>query len=170
MSSYGEVDWSGSRVEEVRGETWIIDEQVHHEGDGLDGQFIVKANLLDNCLAVPGSTSYATNHACCMWVDCETGTQECFDYGSTAPLCASMCEYLASQATSQDCMARGAVAIRTSVHISGDNYDETRDFCVTLDQNGQSQDVVTLTREAGYFQIQSVSPGVTEVSPGQPCP
>ena len=170
MASYGDVNWGGSRIEEVRGETWIIDEKVHHDGDGLDGEFLVKANLLDNCLAVPGSTAYSVNHACCMWVDCEEGPQSCFDYGSSAPLCANMCEYLASQATSQDCLARGSVAIRTSVRISGDNFDETRDFCVTLAQNGDSQDVVTLTREAGYFQISAVSPGVTEVSPGQPCP
>jgi hypothetical protein len=170
MSAYGDLDWSGSRIEEVRGETWIVDEQVHHEGDGLDGQFRVTANLLDNCLAVPGSTEYSVNHACCMWIDCESpGPQACLDYGSTSPLCASSCLQMAG-VTSQDCLARGPVAIRTSVHIYGNNFDETRYFCVTLDQNGANQEVVTLNREAGYFQIDSVAAGVTEVNAGQTCP
>ena len=173
LNSYGTVYWDAARTETVRNETWVIDEQVHHEGTGTDGLFDVLSRLTDNCLAAPGSTDYSTNHACCQWVDCETYAQACYDFGgeNNSPVCAVECQYHASQATSQDCLKRGPSAIRTTVHIYGaEGFDETRHFCRILSTSGQVEKYVTLKREAGYFTIDSVAPGVTEVSAGQPCP
>lgn len=169
MDAYGDVSWGAGREEEVRGETWIVDEKIEHTGEGQDGTFTVRADLLDDCLAVPGSTSVAVNHGCCL-LDCDNGgAQACYPY-DPFPYCAASCDYFANTATSQDCLMRGPVPVKTSVRIWGGGYDETRYFCRTLQQSGDSTDVVTLQRSGGYFQITAVSPGVTEVAAGQACP
>jgi hypothetical protein len=168
MDAYGDVSWGSDRTEEVRGETWIINEKVEHVGEGQDGTFVVKADLIDDCLAVPGSTSVAVNHGCCI-LDCDNGgPQQCYPYGSY-PHCATECDYWANTATSQDCLMRGPAAIKTSVRIWGGSFDETRYFCTTLQQSGASSNIVTLDRQGGYFTIASVSPGVTEVDAATPC-
>ncbi len=172
MGAYGQVAWGGATVAEVRGEQWIIDEKIHHEGNGADGTFVVRADLIDDCLAVPGSTDPDVNHACCMWVDCESAVQACFDYGTTTPHCATSCEYFATVATSQDCLARGPVAIRTTVTVSTEAgaVVEQRHFCTVGNQSGAGSDVVSIDRQAGYFSIGAPTPGVVEVSAGQACP
>ena len=107
-----------------------------------------------------------------MWVDCESATQACFDYTSTAPHCATECEYHATVATSQDCLARGPVAIRTVATISSDagHIVEERHFCTIETQSGSGSDVVRIERVAGYFSVGSPGLGVVEVAPSEACP
>ncbi len=175
MGAYGDATWGSARTEEVRGETWIVDEQVTHDEPGQDASFSVKVNLLDDCLAVPGSTSYSANYGCCFAVDCDTAggnnpAQACYPYGSY-PHCATACEYFASQATSQDCLQRGPVTTRTRVRIyGGAGADEIHEFCTTLPASGASKSVVTLQRANGYFTIASIDPSAVEVAVGQACP
>jgi hypothetical protein len=168
LDSYGDVTWGAGREEDVRGETWIIDEKVEHQGSGQDGAFTIRADLLDDCLAVPGSTSAAVNNGCCL-LDCDNGgPQACYPYGSF-PHCPTECEYLAVSATSQDCLQRGPVNVRTTVRIWGGGYDETKVFCVTLNQSGAGADVLGVTRASGYFQFGAPGSGVTEIAANQTC-
>jgi hypothetical protein len=166
MGTFGSVGWGAGRQETVRGDVWVVDEKIVHSGVGQDGTFVARVDLLDDCLAVPGSTAYAVNHSCC-FMDCESMGQQCYPYGF-APICASECEFLASQATSQDCLMRGPITIRTTVTLSG-NGTEVRQFCTTLNSSGQAADVVSITRQGGAFTVGSVRPGSVEVQPGQPC-
>lgn len=170
LDSYGDVTWGASRVETVRGETWIVDERVRHEGMGSDGTFTVRADLLDDCLAAPGSTDRTTIWTCGVYMDCDGGNQACVDYGVEYPDCESQWDYWSYYVTSHDCLMRGPVTIRTRVRIYGGPTEEVRELCTTLNQSGASADVVTLARQNGYFQITQVSPSATEVQPGQPCP
>ncbi len=71
---------------------------------------------------------------------------------------------------SQDCLKRGPASIRTTVRIHGDTFDQTRHFCSVLPATGSLADVVTLRRQGGYFTIETVAPGTTEVAAGQRCP
>lgn len=165
----GNASWTASRVETVRGETWVVDEQVVHEGGGQDGTYRVIANLVDNCIAVPATTDYYTLKETCRWMDCENGPQACFEYWDY-PICTSACEGFSSMAISQDCLQRGPARIKTTIRIWGGTTDETRYFCKTLENSGDSSEVVTLNRQGGYFTIASVAPGVVEVGAGQACP
>ena len=173
MGSYGQLAWGSARTEQVRGQTWIIDEKVTHEGSGANGTFAVRADLVDDCLAVPGSLSRAVNFAC-IELDCNTAwnanaTQSCFDYGEY-PICAMEADYYSAVMGSQDCLQRGPVAIKTRVRIyGGENPEQVREFCTTLGSSGQTRDVVQLERNAGYFTFGSVQPGIQEVTPGTPC-
>ena len=173
MGNYGDVRWGSAGNEDVRGDTWIIDEKITHNGQGADGAFVVRADLADDCLAVPGSTSWTLNFNCCE-IDCNpewnpAAPQACYDYPQF-PSCASLCESESNIVTIEDCMLRGPVATRTSVHIFGDGFDETRDFCTTLNYSGDGDDVVTIRRQVGYFTIASVAPGIVEVAEGEACP
>lgn len=171
LDAYGDVSWTVSRQEVVRGETWIVDEQVEHTGGGQDGQFAVRANLVDDCLAVPMYTNYSANVSLCQF-DCGwegSGPQACFPY-TYGHVCVDECQFFVSQATSRDCLQQGPAKVKTSVRIWGGASDETRYFCTTLQQSGDYGDVVTLNRQGGYFTIASVAPGVVEVGAGQACP
>lgn len=174
LGAYGDATWSSARTETVRGETWIVDEKIVHATPGQDGSFAVRVDLLDDCLAVPGSTSYSANYGCCFAVDCETAggndpARACYPYDAY-PHCATACEYFASSATSQDCLQRGPIVTRTSVRIYGGATDETRAFCTTMATSGSTKNVVTLARTNGYFTIASVDPSAVEVAPGEACP
>lgn len=169
LDTYGDVSWGASRVETVRGETWIVDEKVEHTGGGQDGEFLVRADLLDDCQAVPESTSYSVNYNLCLY-DCDfDGPQACFPY-SEYPYCSAECQYFASTTTSSDCLQRGPAPIKTAVRIWGGSYDESRYFCTTLQQTGASSDVITLSRQGGYFTFGPVAAGVVEVTKDEPCP
>lgn len=171
LDSYGDVVWGASRIETVRGETWIVGERVRHEGGGgQDGTFTIRADLLDDCLAVPGSTNRQVNWTCGVYIDCDGGNQACVDYGVQYPDCESQWDYWSYSITSQDCLRRGPIQVRTRVRIYGGATDQAREFCTTLGASGQGTNVVNVVRQSGYFTFGAVTSGVVEVSPGQPCP
>ncbi len=177
LDAYGDVSWYAERFENVRGDDWVVNEAVHHEGAGQDGTFEISATLLDDCIAIPGSTDYSTNQACCL-VDCGefgyddgAGTQSCYNF-PPSPICSTTCQYLASGATSQDCLQRGPNRVKALVTIKNadGSVEEQRAFCRTLQQSGDSSAFVSVTRASGVFSFGAVTPGVTEIDPAGACP
>lgn len=162
----GDALWGAGRAEEPRqpDETWIIDEQIVHEG-GADGTFVVHAALADDCLLSPGSLALSTNYACCL-LDCDgTLGNACFDYSQGGMSCATFCQAEATFATNADCMARGPTPVRVSV----DDGAAAREWCVTL-ADGEAIDAVTTRRTNGNFSVVAVDPRAVEIVPGAACP
>jgi hypothetical protein len=166
LGPQGEARWRSGRTEQARqGELIVVDEEIVHEGDGADGDFILRARLLDDCLTLMGSLSQTTNHTCCAFVDCGTGNPfACYPY--EAPVsCSTDCQAFVTFARGDDdCMARGPVLVRARLAIDG----VERHFCGTMTRD-QSVELARVTRSSGAFSITSTSSAFTEVGVGAPC-
>ncbi|MBL90803.1 MAG: hypothetical protein CMH56_03210 [Myxococcales bacterium] len=172
LGAYGNATWRAYTEAQVGSELWVIDEEVVHDGPGEAADFVVKANLLDDCLLGTGGASYTILANCCIF-DCEgtsgtEGNRACFDY-SQFNVCANDCPFYSSQATSSRCMKRGPVPIRTTVKIPSDGSEGARVFCATLSGAGATKDIITVSKTQTSMTITQM-PGVTEISPGQTCP
>jgi hypothetical protein len=159
----GDARWRSGRDAQPRSNdgTWIIDEEVVHTPAG-DGTFLISATINDNCLVAPGSLSTAANNACCL-LDCD-GNQACYAYGNF-PSCGNDCPAHATLATSDDCLVRGRVPVRTVLSFAG----TTRTLCSQLD-DGATGIVATMRVTGGVFTVESLGAGVTEVAAAAACP
>jgi hypothetical protein len=162
------ASWFAARQEEPRGtnDVWIVDEGIT-QPSGRDDTLTVKASLADDCLLSPASTTASTNEAC-FQLDCDGdfGAPACFDYTQLGATCGTAASNAATVATSADCMARGPVPVRVHVEATG---AFAREFCTTMN-DGNSVDAVVLRRSGGALSVASVSPSMTEVAVGAPCP
>lgn len=165
LGAQGSARWrSGRTIDQGRtNETWVVDDEIVHEGEGADGDFIINVSLADDCVALLGSTQSASNSGCCL-VDCENAFFECYDYPGTG--CATDCQFVVNQATSDDeCMARGPVLVRARLTTDAG----AREFCGTMTAN-QTVELARAQRRAGAFALTSTSPHFTEVALDAPCP
>ena len=172
LGSYGSATWRAYTQAQVGSELWVIDEEVVHDGPGETGDFIVKANLLDDCLLGTGGASYSVLSNCCIF-DCEgtsgtAGNRACFDY-SQYNVCSNDCPFFSSQASSSGCMKRGPVPIRTTVKIPSDGRP-VRGFLHHHERRWRHERCSYRDQTQTSMTISQIHPGVTEISPGQTCP
>ena len=164
LGARGEARWRAARFAlDVRtGEDWIIDEAITHSGGGADGDFSVKATLVDDCKALQGSTNSTINTFCCVG-SCEDNDFSCYDLAFTG--CANDCS-LASGQVSRDggCLQRGPIAVRVSLAIDGIEQQ----LCGTMTGN-QSIELARVQRRAGVFSIVSTAAAFRSIAVGAPC-
>jgi hypothetical protein len=163
LGAQGSARWRSARTEQPRqgDEPWIVDEEVVHDGAGADGEFSLRAVLVDDCVATVGSIGRATNDTCCRFIDCG-GAFACYDW-SDLPSC-NDCQGFVTSAMAADCLARGPVLVRAKVTVD----DVERHFCALMTE-GDNVEVARVRRTAGAFSIVSLG-NVDEVDPGDPCP
>ena len=164
LGAQGSARWRSGRTETPRqGDApWIVDEEIVHQGAGADGDFVLKATLVDDCTTTVASIGSSTNHSCCAFLDCP-GDQACYPYQAPAS-CSTDCQGFVTLAMSQDCMARGPVLVRAKVDVG----DGARELCLTMNE-GQTAELARVRRTAGSFSVTSLG-GVVEVAAGAPCP
>jgi hypothetical protein len=149
MGSYGEAYWDAAREETVQNQSWIIDELVYHNANGIDGTFVVQSKLTNNCLAVAGSTSWSALDACCAIILNE-GQGQCFPFFGwelnsypTRENCTSVSGLITSPSNPEACAARGPATVHTLITIPA-GTGTTRKFCHTLNNAGDTLDVATI--------------------------
>jgi hypothetical protein len=168
LGAQGSARWrSGRTIDQGRtNETWIVDDEIVHEGAGTDGDFIVNVTLADDCVALLGGQDIQTNFGCCFAADCGTGLPlACYPY--VEPIsCATDCRAFAQFATNDDeCMARGPVLVRARLTTDAG----AREFCGTMTAD-QTIELARAQRRAGAFTLTSTSSQFTEVDLDAPCP
>ncbi len=164
----GAARWRAPRyeVDARTGEDWIVDEEIVHNGNGDDGDFIARVTLVDDCQALLAGNDNNTDFGCCFAVDCTSGDFDCYPYQEPIS-CSTDCNFFVSTSRNDgECMQRGPITVRARLTLD----DGEREFCGTMTRD-QTVDFARVQRRGGAFTVTQVAASFTELAAvGAPCP